>query len=68
MYNQNPCFLSPRLTEVLKMAARSVKKDRLLPAVALDLLQISLREDNFELFWRETIINGMLKDQPGPTQ
>ncbi|CDQ73702.1 unnamed protein product [Oncorhynchus mykiss] len=58
----------PKLTDVLKMAARSVKKDRLLPAVALDLLQISLREDNFELFWRETIINGMLKDQPGPTQ
>uniref|UniRef100_A0A674AAA1 MYB binding protein (P160) 1a n=1 Tax=Salmo trutta TaxID=8032 RepID=A0A674AAA1_SALTR len=57
----------PKLTDVLKMAARSVKKDRLLPAVALDLLQISLREDNFELFWRETIINGMLKDQPGPT-
>uniref|UniRef100_A0A673YMV7 MYB binding protein (P160) 1a n=1 Tax=Salmo trutta TaxID=8032 RepID=A0A673YMV7_SALTR len=57
----------PKLTEVLKMAARSVKKDRLLPAVALDLLQISLKEDNFELFWRETIIKGMLKDQPGPT-
>uniref|UniRef100_A0A4W5M2Z7 MYB binding protein (P160) 1a n=1 Tax=Hucho hucho TaxID=62062 RepID=A0A4W5M2Z7_9TELE len=57
----------PKLTEVLKMAARSVKKDRLLPAVALDLLQISLKEDNFELFWRETIINGMLKEQPGPT-
>uniref|UniRef100_A0A8C8D7U2 Uncharacterized protein n=1 Tax=Oncorhynchus tshawytscha TaxID=74940 RepID=A0A8C8D7U2_ONCTS len=57
----------PKLTDVLKIAARSVKKDRLLPAVALDLLQISLREDNFELFWRETIINGMLKDQPGPT-
>uniref|UniRef100_A0A4W5QK82 MYB binding protein (P160) 1a n=1 Tax=Hucho hucho TaxID=62062 RepID=A0A4W5QK82_9TELE len=57
----------PKLTDVLKMAARSVKKDRLLPAVALDLLQISLREDNFELFWRETIINGMLKYQPGPT-
>ncbi|XP_029483360.1 myb-binding protein 1A-like protein isoform X1 [Oncorhynchus nerka] len=57
----------PKLTDVVKMAARSVKKDRLLPAVALDLLQISLREDNFELFWRETIINGMLKDQPGPT-
>uniref|UniRef100_A0A3P8YEH9 MYB binding protein (P160) 1a n=1 Tax=Esox lucius TaxID=8010 RepID=A0A3P8YEH9_ESOLU len=57
----------PKLTEVLKMAARSVKKDRLLPAVALDLLQISLREDNFELFWSEAIVNGMLKDQPGPT-
>ncbi|KAJ7996964.1 hypothetical protein DPEC_G00223990 [Dallia pectoralis] len=57
----------PKLTEVLKMAARSVKKDRLLPAVALDLLQISLREGNFELFWKETIINGMLTDQPGPT-
>ncbi|XP_062309890.1 myb-binding protein 1A-like protein isoform X2 [Osmerus eperlanus] len=57
----------PKLTEVMRIAARSVKKDKQLPGVALDLLQVSLKEKNFELFWNETIINGMLKDPPGPT-
>uniref|UniRef100_A0A8C2BD66 MYB binding protein (P160) 1a n=1 Tax=Cyprinus carpio TaxID=7962 RepID=A0A8C2BD66_CYPCA len=58
---------APRLVEVLKMAARSVKKDNILPPVALDLLQASLREDNFEMFWNEAIIKGMLSEMPGPT-
>ncbi|KAM6970524.1 myb-binding protein 1A-like protein [Aplochiton taeniatus] len=58
----------PKVTEVLRMAARSMKKDHLLPGVALDLLQVSLREDNFELFWEEIIIKGMLKDPQGHTQ
>ncbi|XP_054481396.1 myb-binding protein 1A-like protein [Anoplopoma fimbria] len=56
----------PKLTEVLKMAARSVKKDCVLPAVVLDLLKLSLKEDSFQLFWNNAIINGMLKEQPGP--
>uniref|UniRef100_UPI0037E83FE1 myb-binding protein 1A-like protein n=1 Tax=Semicossyphus pulcher TaxID=241346 RepID=UPI0037E83FE1 len=55
----------PKLTEVLKMAARSVKKDCVLPAVVLDLLKLSLKEDSFQLFWKNAIINGMLKEQPG---
>lgn len=50
------------------MAARSVKKDCVLPAVALDLLKLALKEDSFQLFWNSAIINGMLKEQPGPTQ
>lgn len=61
-------MLSGRLTEVLKMAARSVKKECVLPAVVLDLLKLSLKEDSFQLFWNNAIINGMLKEQPGPAQ
>ncbi|NP_001002042.2 myb-binding protein 1A-like protein [Danio rerio] len=57
----------PRLVEVLKTAARSVKKENILPAVALDLLQVSLREDNFEMFWTDAIITGMMSEMPGPT-
>lgn len=61
-------MLSGRLTEVLKMAAHSVKKEHTLPAVALDLLKLSLKEGSFQLFWNNVIINGMLKEQAGPTQ
>uniref|UniRef100_A0A671QN32 Myb-binding protein 1A-like protein n=1 Tax=Sinocyclocheilus anshuiensis TaxID=1608454 RepID=A0A671QN32_9TELE len=57
----------PKLVEVLKTAARSVKKENILPPVAFDLLQASLREDNFEMFWNEAIIKGMLSEMPGPT-
>ncbi|XP_040907509.1 myb-binding protein 1A-like protein [Toxotes jaculatrix] len=57
----------PKLTEVLKMAARSVKKECVLPPVVLDLLKLSLKEDSFQLFWKKAIIDGMLKEQPGPT-
>uniref|UniRef100_A0A671QDS0 Polyadenylate-binding protein-interacting protein 1-like n=1 Tax=Sinocyclocheilus anshuiensis TaxID=1608454 RepID=A0A671QDS0_9TELE len=57
----------PKLVEVLKTAARSVKKDNILPPVTFDLLQASLREDNFEMFWNEAIIKGMLSEMPGPT-
>uniref|UniRef100_A0AAR2LMA0 Myb-binding protein 1A-like protein n=1 Tax=Pygocentrus nattereri TaxID=42514 RepID=A0AAR2LMA0_PYGNA len=56
----------PRLVEVLKTAARSVKKESVLPSVALDLLHVSLREDSFELFWKEAVISGLLSDPPGP--
>ncbi|XP_051535591.1 myb-binding protein 1A-like protein [Myxocyprinus asiaticus] len=57
----------PKLVEVLKMAARAVKKENMLPAVALDLLQASLREENFEMFWNEAIFSGMMSEMPGPT-
>ncbi|XP_049326442.1 myb-binding protein 1A-like protein [Astyanax mexicanus] len=56
----------PRLVQVLKTAARSVKKENVLPTVALDLLQMSLREDSFELFWKEAVISGLLLDPAGP--
>ncbi|XP_067263325.1 myb-binding protein 1A-like protein [Chanodichthys erythropterus] len=57
----------PKLVDVLKMAARSVKKENILPPVALDLLQASLREENLEMFWTEAIIKGMMSEMPGPT-
>ncbi|KAM4620699.1 myb-binding protein 1A-like protein [Polymixia lowei] len=56
----------PKLMEVLRMAANSVKKECVLPAVALDLLKLSLREGSFQLFWTKAI-TVMLKDPPGPT-
>ncbi|XP_008426896.1 myb-binding protein 1A-like protein [Poecilia reticulata] len=57
----------PKLVEVLKMAARSVKKERVLPSVALDLLKLSLKEDSFQLFWDKAITVGMFKEPSGPT-
>ncbi|XP_050966106.1 LOW QUALITY PROTEIN: myb-binding protein 1A-like protein [Labeo rohita] len=57
----------PKLVGVLKTAARSVKKENILPSVALDMLQVSLQEESFEMFWNEAIINGMLSETPGPT-
>lgn len=56
----------PKLVELLKTAAESVKKDRNLPAVGLDLLRVSLKEDAFDLFWSEAVENGLLKVQSGP--
>lgn len=50
------------------MAARSVKKERVLPSVALDLLKLSLKEDSFQLFWDKAITEGMFKEPSGPTQ
>ncbi|KAF3840667.1 hypothetical protein F7725_006529 [Dissostichus mawsoni] len=49
----------PKLLDVLKMAARSVKKECVLPSVVLDLLKLSLKEDSFQLFWDNAIINGI---------
>ncbi|XP_054879442.1 myb-binding protein 1A-like protein [Poeciliopsis prolifica] len=57
----------PKIVEVLKMAARSVKKERVLPSVALDLLKLSLKEDSFQLFWDKAITEGMFKEPSGPT-
>lgn len=50
------------------MAARSMKKEQTLPAVALDLLKLSLKEDSFQLFWKNAVVDGMFKEQPGATQ
>ncbi|KAG7275024.1 hypothetical protein CRUP_030543, partial [Coryphaenoides rupestris] len=56
-----------KLSELLKTAAFSVKKDCILPSVAVDLLKLSLREGSFQLFWSKVIVGGMLRDQQGPT-
>ncbi|XP_010380484.1 myb-binding protein 1A isoform X1 [Rhinopithecus roxellana] len=56
----------PRLVNVLKMAASSVKKDRKLPAIALDLLRLALKEDKFPQFWKEVVEQGLLKMQFWP--
>ncbi|XP_058902828.2 myb-binding protein 1A [Kogia breviceps] len=56
----------PRLVTVLKMAATSVKKERKLPAVALDLLRLALQEDSFPRFWKEVVEQGLLKKQFWP--
>ncbi|KAM9117520.1 myb-binding protein 1A [Pangshura tecta] len=56
----------PRLVKVLKTAARSEKKDRNLPLVGLDLLRVSVKEGAFEVFWKEAVENGLLKEKSGP--
>ena len=56
------------MSELLRTAAFSVKKDCSLPAVAVDLLKLSLTEGSFTLFWTEVIVGGMLREQQGPTQ
>ncbi|XP_069338203.1 myb-binding protein 1A isoform X3 [Eulemur rufifrons] len=56
----------PRLVNVLRMAATSVKKERKLPPVALDLLRLALKEDKFPRFWMEVVEQGLLKKQSWP--
>ncbi|XP_030328128.1 myb-binding protein 1A [Strigops habroptila] len=56
----------PRLVELLQSAAKSEKKDKKLPSVVFDLLQVSLKENAFELFWEEGVENGLLKEKSGP--
>ncbi|XP_077021715.1 myb-binding protein 1A [Tamandua tetradactyla] len=56
----------PRLVNVLKVAAASVKKERKLPSVALDLLRLALQEDQFPRFWKEVVEQGLLKKQFWP--
>ncbi|XP_019366863.1 PREDICTED: myb-binding protein 1A [Gavialis gangeticus] len=56
----------PKLVAVLKTAARSEKKDKNLPSVGLDLLHVSLKEGAFDLFWKEAVENGLLKEKLGP--
>ncbi|KAM8991491.1 myb-binding protein 1A [Ara ararauna] len=56
----------PRLIELLQSAAKSEKRDKKLPSVAFDLLQVSLKENAFELFWEEGVENVLLKEKSGP--
>ncbi|XP_068939779.1 myb-binding protein 1A [Petaurus breviceps papuanus] len=56
----------PRLVEVLTIAANSVKKEKVLPPVALDLIHIALQEGTFELFWKAVVEDGLLKEHSGP--
>uniref|UniRef100_A0A8B9FDM5 MYB binding protein 1a n=1 Tax=Amazona collaria TaxID=241587 RepID=A0A8B9FDM5_9PSIT len=56
----------PRLIELLQSAAKSEKKDKKLPSLVFDLLQVSLKENAFELFWEEGVENGLLKEKSGP--
>ncbi|KAK2110640.1 Myb-binding protein 1A [Saguinus oedipus] len=56
----------PRLVNVLKMAASSVKKERKLPAIALELLRLALKEDKFLQFWKGVVEQGLLKLQFWP--
>lgn len=63
----NPHLLPLRLTQVLKMAARSMKKEQAVPPVAVDLLKLSLKEGSFQLFWKNAIVDGMFKEHPGAT-
>lgn len=53
---------------VLKTASTSVKKERKLPAVALDLLRLALRENEFPRFWNEVVEQGLLKKQFWPAR
>ncbi|KGL93332.1 Myb-binding protein 1A-like, partial [Charadrius vociferus] len=55
----------PRLVELLQSVAKSEKKDKKLPNVAFDLLQVSLKEGAFELFWKEGVEDGLL-EKSGP--
>lgn len=59
---------SSRLVELLKMAVKSEKKDRTLPSVGLDLMKVALAEGTFELFWKEAVENGLLKEKDGPSR
>ncbi|NXX11367.1 MBB1A protein, partial [Podargus strigoides] len=56
----------PRLVELLQSAAKSEKKDKKLPSVVFDLLQVALKEGAFELFWKEGVEDGLLKEKSGP--
>lgn len=55
------------MTQVLKMAARSMKKEQAVPSVAVDLLKLSLKEGSFQLFWKNAIEDAMFKEHPGAT-
>ncbi|XP_077448599.1 myb-binding protein 1A-like protein [Stigmatopora argus] len=56
-----------KLTHLCRLAAQAVKKECVLPPVALGLLKLSLREDSFQLFWTKGVIGGMLRESWGPT-
>ncbi|XP_062071737.1 myb-binding protein 1A [Lepus europaeus] len=56
----------PRLVDVLRTAAASVKKEQRLPAVALGVLQLALEEDKFPRFWKQAVEQGLLQKQLWP--
>ncbi|XP_048468354.1 myb-binding protein 1A-like protein [Rhincodon typus] len=56
----------PKLIQVLKIAAKTVKKAQSLPPLAMSLVHVTLKEDTFETFWKELVENGLLKSQTGP--
>ncbi|XP_075708952.1 myb-binding protein 1A [Rhinoderma darwinii] len=56
----------PKLVDLLKMAAKSVKKEKCLPGVALDVLKVALKEEAFELFWKEVVELGLMAEESGP--
>ncbi|XP_051847497.1 myb-binding protein 1A [Antechinus flavipes] len=56
----------PRLVEVLQAAAKSVKKEKVLPPVGLDLVRVALQEGAFELFWKGVVEKGLLEEHSGP--
>lgn len=61
-------LFSSRLVGLLQSVAKSEKKDKKLPNVAFDLLQVSLKEGAFELFWKEGVEDGLLKEKSGPVR
>ncbi|XP_004638356.1 myb-binding protein 1A isoform X2 [Octodon degus] len=56
----------PRLVNVLRLVAASVKKENKLPVVALDLLRLALKEKKFLQFWREVVEQGLLAKPSWP--
>ncbi|XP_073430787.1 myb-binding protein 1A [Dendrobates tinctorius] len=56
----------PKLVDLLKMAAKSVKKEKCLPGVALDVLRIAVKEKAFELFWNEVVELGLMEEDNAP--
>ncbi|XP_005399744.1 PREDICTED: myb-binding protein 1A [Chinchilla lanigera] len=57
----------PKLVNVLRLAATSVKKENKLPNVALDLLRLVLKENQFLRFWKEVVEQGLLTKPSWPT-
>ncbi|XP_055982655.1 myb-binding protein 1A [Sorex fumeus] len=56
----------PRLIDVLKTAATSIRKEHRLPDVTLNLLRLALREDQFPRFWTDVIEQGLMKKHYWP--
>ncbi|XP_058531543.1 myb-binding protein 1A [Ochotona princeps] len=56
----------PRLVEVLRRAAASMKKEQKLPPVTLGMLRLALEEDKFPQFWKQVVEQGLLQKQLWP--
>ncbi|XP_078082154.1 myb-binding protein 1A-like protein [Mustelus asterias] len=57
----------PKLNELLKSVAKTVKEVRIIPPLVSQLVDIVLKEGTFEIFWKELVENGLLKHQTGPS-